>query len=323
MVVMGKVALATVYHNGMKIAEIDITESGAWATLPDHLVWIEASGEEQLRRLQVQFNLHERAIQDALKMHRRPKLEVYGETTFLVLRTAFLIDDHIVLGETEIFVGRGYIITVRHGASASYSWIHQCVETAPKKLAGGNYTALYLLIDFIVENYLTVIEMLASEIEALEDNILATLYEKRIARIHELRLELQRMRLVVAPTAEVCRRLERGKLADSGQDSYFRYQDIADHVSTVLEQIDTLREMLSYAFEASLLMEAARQGKVTRKLAGWAAILAAPTALAGIYGMNFEHMPELSWRYGYSMVVGLITVICTALFVRFRRLEWI
>ncbi len=322
---MGSVVAAAAYQAGKKVADIDITESGSWAARPDHFVWIgiEASDEEDLRKLQAQFGLHDLAIEDALKAHQRPKLEAYGETTFVVLRTAFLIDGHVALGETEIFVGRGYIITVRHGASASYSPVRQRAEAAPKRLTHGEDYVLYALIDFIVDHYLTVIEKLTTEVEALEDNVLAPLDKARIARIHELRRELQRMRLVVAPTAEVCRRLEHADLP--GIDPTFRpyYRDIIDHVTRVLEQIDTLREMLGFAFEASLLMEASRQSEVTRKLAGWAAILAVPTAVAGIYGMNFQRMPELSWRYGYAMVLGLIALICVVLFVRFRRAGWI
>jgi magnesium transporter len=322
---MGRLVAAAAYSAGQKIADIGIADSGTWAARPGHFVWIgiEAPDEADLRQLQVQFGLHELAIEDALKAHQRPKLEAYGETTFVVLRTAFLIDGHVALGETEIFVGRGYIITVRHGASASYAHVRQRAEAAPKRLANGEDYVLYALIDFIVDNYLTVIEKLTSEVEALEERILAPLDEGRIARIYELRRELQRLRLVVAPTAEVYRRLEHADLP--GIDPSFRpyYRDIVDHVSRVLEQIDTLREMLGFAFEASLLMEASRQSEVTRRLAGWAAILAVPTAVAGIYGMNFDYMPELSWRYGYFLVLGLIAIVCAVLFVGFRRARWI
>ena len=329
---MGRLIAAAAYTAGRKVADIGIGESGQWAARAGHFVWIgiEAPDEEDLRRLQAQFGLHELAIEDALHAHQRPKLEAYGETTFVVLRTAFLVDGHIALGETEIFVGRGYIITVRHGASASYARVRACAEAAPKQLAHGEDYVLYALIDFIVDNYLVVVERLAAEVQALEEQILAPLDEQRIARVYELRRELQRLRLVVAPTAEVCRRLEHTELP--GIDFSFQpyYRDVVDHVNRVLEQIDTLREMLGFAFEASLLMEAsrqsaasARQGEVTRRLAGWAAILAVPTAVAGIYGMNFEHMPELTWRYGYFLVLGVIGITCTVLFVRFRRAGWI
>jgi magnesium transporter len=329
---MGRVVAAAAYSAGRKVADIDVLESGAWAARPGHFVWIgiEAPDEADLRRLQAQFELHELAIEDALNAHQRPKLEAYGETTFVVLRTAFLVDGHIALGETEIFIGRGYIISVRHGASASYARVRRCAEAAPQQLANGEDYVLYALIDFIVDNYLTVIEKLVGEVQEIEEHILAPLDEQRITRIYELRRELQRLRLVVAPTAEVCRRLEHAELP--GIDPLFRpyYRDIIDHVNRVLEQIDTLREMLSFAFEASLLMEASRQsasaaqqGDVTRRLAGWAAILAVPTAVAGIYGMNFEHMPELTWRYGYFLALAVIALVCCLLFVGFRRARWI
>jgi magnesium transporter len=323
---MGEVIAAAAYSAGRKVADITIDESDAWAAKPGHFVWIglHEPDERQLRQLQVRFRLHELALEDALHAHQRPKVELYGDTTFLVLRTAFLVDGHIALGETEVFVGRGYIITVRHGASASYARVRQCAEAAPQRLANGEDYVLYALVDFVVDNYLAVVGRLAEEVEALEERLLAPpLDEAKIARIYGLRRELQKLRLVVAPTAEVCRRLEHAELP--GIDPSFRpyYRDIVDHVNRVLEQIDTLREMLGFAFEASLLLEASRQGAVSRRLAGWAAILAVPTAIAGIYGMNFEHMPELGWRYGYVAVLAVIAVTCAVLFAGFRRAGWI
>jgi magnesium transporter len=323
---MGEVIAAAAYSAGRKVADITLDESDEWAAKPGHFVWIglHEPDERQLRQLQARFRLHELALEDALHAHQRPKLELYGDTTFLVLRTAFLVDGHIALGETEVFVGRGYIISVRHGASASYARVRQCAEAAPQRLANGEDYVLYALVDFVVDNYLAVVGRLAEEVEALEERLLAPpLDEAKIARIYGLRRELQRLRLVVAPTAEVCRRLEHAELP--GIDPSFRpyYRDIVDHVNRVLEQIDTLREMLGFAFEASLLLEASRQGAVSRRLAGWAAILAVPTAIAGIYGMNFEHMPELGWRYGYVAVLAVIAVTCAVLFAGFRRAGWI
>lgn len=323
---MGQLIAAAAYSAGKKMADIKISESGEWAKKPGHFVWIGIQNpeESELRELQKQFGLHELAIEDALEAHQRPKLEAYGDTTFLVLRTAFLLNDHIAFGETEIFVGQGYIISVRHGESASYSKVRQRAECAPKQLSNGEDYVLYAITDFVVDNYLTVVEKLASAVEALEDTILEPpLDEKKIARIYELRRELQRLRLAVAPTAEVCRRLEIVDLP--GIDPSFRpyYRDIIDHLNRVLEQIDTLREALGFAFEASLLTESSRQGMISRRLAGWAAILAVPTAIAGIYGMNFKYMPELDWRYGYLSVLAIISMICALLFIRFRRSGWI
>jgi magnesium transporter len=322
---MGRVIAAAAYNAGRRIADIPVEDSGQWAAQPGHFVWIgiEAPSEPDLRQLQAQFGLHELALEDALNAHQRPKLETYGETTFLVLRTAFLVDGHIALGETEIFVGRGYVISVRHGASASYARVRQCAEAAPKQLAHGEDYVLYALVDFIVDNYLVVVEKLAAEVQALEEHVLEPLDEARVARIYELRRELQKLRLVAAPAVEVCRRLEHADLP--GIDAKFRpyFRDVVDHVNRTLEQIDALREMLGFAFEAGLLMESSRQSVVGRRFAGWAAILAVPTAIAGIYGMNFEYMPELKWHYGYFLTLGMVAAVCGYLFVRFRRAGWI
>jgi len=329
---MGKVIAAAAYSNGRKVADIKIDESSQWATRPDHFVWIgiEAPDEDDLRLLQAQFGLHELAIEDALHAHQRPKLETYGETTFLALRTAFLVEGHIAFGETEIFVGRGYVISVRHGGSASYARVRQCAEATPKQLAHGEDYVLYAIVDFIVDNYLTVVERLAEEIEALEEHVLEPLEEGRIFRIYELRRELQKLRLAAAPAVEVCRRLEHVDLP--GIDAVFQpyFRDVGDHVNRAIEQIDMLREMLGFAFEAGMLMEssrqsveASRQSAISRQLAGWAAILAVPTAVAGFYGMNFDNMPELHWRYGYLTVILGVTVVCSLLFVRFRKAGWI
>jgi magnesium transporter len=329
---MGKVIAAAAYSNGLKVADISIEDSSQWAARPNHFVWIgiEAPDEHDLRQLQAQFNLHELAIEDALHAHQRPKLETYGETTFLALRTAFLVEGHIAFGETEIFVGRGYVISVRHGGSASYARVRQCAEATPKQLAHGEDYVLYAIVDFIADNYLTVVERLAAEVEALEEHVLEPLNEDRIFRIYELRRELQKLRLAAAPAVEVCRRLEHADLPgiDAEFQPYFR--DVGDHVNRAIEQIDMLREMLGFAFEAGMLMEssrqsmeASRQSAISRQLAGWAAILAVPTAVAGFYGMNFDNMPELHWRFGYYGVILAVTTACAILFVRFRRAGWI
>ncbi|ACK51351.1 magnesium and cobalt transport protein CorA [Methylocella silvestris BL2] len=322
---MGKVIAATAYSAGRKVADISIAESGEWANRPGHFVWIgiEAPSEHELRALQKQFGLHELALEDALNAHQRPKVEVYGDTSFLVLRTAFLIDGHIALGETEIFVGKGYVISVRHGASASYTRVRQCAEATPKQLSHGEDYVVYAIVDFIVDNYLIVVEKLAAEVEALEDHVLEPLDETRVARIYELRRELQKLHLVAAPAVEVCRRLEHADIP--GIDADFRpyFRDIGDHVNRALEQINSLREMLGFAFEAGLLLESSRQGAIGRRLTGWAAILAVPTAIAGIYGMNFKNMPELEWQYGYFAALGVIFSTCFYLFYRFRKAGWI
>ena len=277
-----------------------------------------------LRRVQGQLGLHYLAIEDAGNAHQHPKIEQYGEALFIVARTAQLINERIAFGETHLFVGRGYVVSVRHGASRSYADVRERCESCPTVLSHGEDYILYAILDFIVDNYMPVLETLQVEVEAIEDSVFSGptgLVD--VQRLHMIRRDLLRFRNSVVPLVEVCTRLEHAEVIpiDAAMQPLFR--DVTDHVRRVQEEIDSLREVLAFAFEASLMTGQAQQTAITRKLAAWAAILAVPTAVAGIYGMNFEHMPELKWRYGYFLVVGGIVAICGALYWRFRRSGWI
>ena len=277
-----------------------------------------------MRVLQAQFGLHELAIEDALSAHQVPKLEVYGDSLFVVLRTAQLDHGKVVFGETCIFVGEDYIISVRQGASQSYLPVRLRCEASPKLLTHGDDYVLHALLDFVVDNYMPVVAAAVEEVDAIEERLLeARLTRGDIERIYELRRELVRLRRVAAPMVEVCSRLRHVELPfmDKNMRPYFK--DVLDHVVRVNETIDGLREVLSFAFEAAHLLESSRQGEVSRKFAGWAAILAVPTAIAGIYGMNFEFMPELTWSYGYFIVLAVIFGAAGTLFWQFRRSGWL
>ena len=315
-----------VYAAGRRVAAIPVNEAGRWLDQPGHVVWIGLlePGQDLLHRVQQQFGLHDLAIEDASRAHQRPKLERYGDGLFVVARTAQMTDGRIAFGETHFFVGEGYIVSVRHGASASYTSVRERCEAFPKGLSHGEVYILYEILDFIVDNYQPVLEVVRAEVEALEDAVLQTLPKKsEIERLYGLRRELLRLRGAIVPLVEVCRELERAETvaADPAMGPLFR--DVTDHVRRVQEEIDALREVLAFAFEASLLMGQAQQTAITRSLAAWAAILAVPTAVAGLYGMNFDYMPELRWRYGYFAVLSLIAAACGGLFGRFRRNGWV
>jgi magnesium transporter len=323
---MGRVVAAYAYRDGRRVAEIQLGESARWAREEGEFVWIgfREPTEQDLRTLQAQFGLHELAVEDALHAHQVPKLEVYGHSLFVVLRTAALERGKIVFGETHVFVGEDYIISVRHGASESYARVRQRCEASPQLLRHGVDYVLHALLDSVVDNYLPVVEAMVEEVDAIEERLLEGRLETRdIERIYELRRELVRLRRVAAPMAEVCSRLRHIQLPfiDKNMRPYFK--DVLDHVVRVNETIDGLREVLSFAFEAAHLLESSRQSAVTRAFAGWAAILAVPTAIAGIYGMNFDRMPELHWAYGYPIALGLIFGVSALLFWRFRRAGWI
>ena len=323
---MGRVVAAFAYRCGSRVAEIQLGDSAAWAREKGDFVWIgfQEPTEQDLRTLQAQFGLHELAIEDALTAHQVPKLEVYGDSLFVVLRTVALQETRVAFGETHIFVGADYIISVRHGASQSYLPVRTRCEASPRLLAHGVDYVLHALLDYVVDNYMPVVDAAVEEVDAIEERLLqGRIGRADIERIYELRRELVRLRRVSAPMVEVCSRLRHVELPfiDKNMRPYFK--DVLDHVVRVNETIDGLREVLSFAFEAAHLLESSRQGDVSRKFAGWAAILAVPTAIAGIYGMNFEFMPELTWRYGYFIVLALIFGAAGTLFWRFRRSGWI
>ena len=315
-----------VYAGGRRVADIRIDEAGEWARRPGHVVWIGLyqPSMELLVAVQGQFGLHRLAIEDARHAHQRPKVERYGDGLFVVVRTAQLIEARIALGETQIFVGRGYVVTVRHGASASYAPVREKTESCPRQLAHGEDYILHAVLDFIVDNYRPVMETVMAEVEAIEDRVLKReLLPTEVERLYLLRRDLLRLRSAVVPFVEVCRKLEHDDMVAIDEEMQPLFRDVSDHLRGVQEEIDAMREVLAFAFEASLMLGQAQQTNITRRLAAWAAILAVPTAIAGIYGMNFEFMPELKWRYGYFVVLGGILTACAVLYWRFRRNGWV
>src|ERR671916_1406504 len=243
------VVAAAAYLGGRRVAEITIEEAGEWSRRPGHVVWIglHEPSLALLRQLQAEFGLHELAIEDALKAHQRPKLEQYGEALFVVARTAQMIDGRLSFGETHLFVGHGYVVSVRHGASTSYTPVRERCEAAPVALRDGEDFILYAILDFIVDNYMPVIETIQTEVEEIEDSILAaTSSHDQVARLYQLRRDLLRLRNAAVPLVEVCRRLEQPGLpgVDTSMQPLFR--DVSDHIRRVQEEIESLREVLAF-----------------------------------------------------------------------------
>ncbi|MEZ2405219.1 magnesium transporter [Bosea sp. OAE752] len=320
------VVASSVYAHGVRVADVPVEEAGEWSRKDDHVVWIGLLEPDAalLHCVQRQFNLHPLAVEDATNAHQRPKLEQYGDALFVVARTAQLIEGRIAFGETHIFLGRGYIVSVRHGASTSYTSVRQHWETCPTSLAKGEDFILYAILDFIVDNYMPVLEAIHDEVEEIEDKVLAKpMARSDIERLYMLRRDLLRLRNAVAPLVDVCQRLMNGTVPQVRPTLAPMFRDVTDHVRTVQEKIDSLREVLAFAFEASLLVGQSQENAITKRLASWAAILAVPTAVAGIYGMNFKNMPELELPYGYYGVLVVILASCAVLYWRFKRNGWL
>ncbi|WP_462402034.1 magnesium and cobalt transport protein CorA [Pseudomonas sp. Marseille-QA0332] len=323
---MGRVVAAAVYNAGRRITDISLEQGSEWARKPGHFVWIglEEPSAEQLATLQRQFNLHELAIEDALEKHSRPKLETFGDALFIVTYSPVRRDGRLEFIETHIFAGNGYVITCRNGHSKSYALVRQRCEARPLLLEHGEDFVLYALLDFVTENYQPVSEAIHADIEALEHSVLGgSLREQDIQHLHGLRREILRLRRYVAPMVEISEELQRLNFPfiDKNMRPYFR--DVQIHVNRQMEDLSTIHELASQTIEVGLLLDSARQSAVQRKFAAWAAILAFPTAIAGIYGMNFENMPELGWHYGYFAVLGVIATGCTALYLSFKRSGWL
>jgi magnesium transporter len=292
----------------------------------DEFVWIGVADptEEELLVLQERFNLHPLAIEDAHKAHQLPKVEVYGDQLFVVATTAAFRDDAISYGETAVFVGKKHIITVRHGSARDHGMLRAQLEASSKLLAHGVDYVLHGVLDFIVDGYLPVVEEIEEDVLAIETSAIdAFLSRDEVSRLFALRREVIRFQRHLGPMTEVCSRLVRVDLPviDPNIRPYFR--DVLDHVQRVSTRVDAVKDAIASVFEVSTLFEQQRQGDITRKLAAWAAILAVPTAIAGIYGMNFAHMPELNSRYGYYVVLAVMGSICTWLYTRFRKSGWL
>lgn len=317
---------ASVYAEGRRVADIAIDEASSWCSRPGHVVWIglHEPGMPLLQSVQRQFHLHDLAIEDANNAHQRPKIEQYGDALFVVARTAQLVDGRIAFGETHLFIGAGYLVSVRHGASTSYTTVREHCESCPRALARGEDYILYAILDFIVDNYSPVLETIHEEIESIEDDVLThAITRRQIERLYMLRRDLLRLRNAIGPLVEVCRRLEHDSLAIVRTAMQPLFRDVTDHVRTIQERIDSMREVLAFAFEASLLVSQSNETAVSKKLASWLAIVAVPSALAGFYGMNFKHLPGLAWEYGHIALLGTMILVCSALYFKFRRAGWL
>jgi len=317
---------ASTYRDGKPVGGAMTPPESLWQLKRNEFVWIGLfePGEDELRELAKRFHLHPLAVEDALTAHQLPKLESYGDQLFVVARTARLENGAIVYGETSIFVGPNFIITVRHGSARAHTKLRQQLEAAPARLKHGTDFVLHGLLDFIVKGYEPVIDGIEEEVLELEArSIDCPLSKDEVHRIFRHRRDLMRFSRTLGPMEEVVGQLENLDLPCVDNDMRPYYRDVHDHLRRVQAMTDGLREVLRSVFEAGLLIEQQQQSVITRKLASWAAILAVPTAIAGLYGMNFENMPELKWQYGYPTVLGVIALVCGVLYWRFRKAGWL
>ena len=316
---------------GERIGEVELEDVRRELTNTNVFVWVglHDPSVETIRDVQEAFDLHELAIEDAFAEHQRAKVESYGnDSVFVVVRTAKLTDNTIRYGTTAIFMGKQYIITIRQGASHSYESVREFCHRRPEKLRLGPIFVLHAILDFIVDNYLPITEKLGRYLREQEREIFSDDFDKQTLRnLYELKSQLVHMRAVILPVQDICNFFINHKKTDlipsfpSQAKPYFR--DVNDHLLRALDAVNGLNEMLSVAMDTYMAVATMGQNDVVRKLAAWAGILAVPTAMAGIYGMNFENMPELKTHYGYFILLAVIITICVTLYYRFRKAGWL
>jgi magnesium transporter len=314
-----------VYEHGHRRAgDLTLEQATASARERDSFVWlgvVEPSADE-FERIAAAFDLHELAVEDAVKARQRPKVELYGETLLIVVKTVTHPPERIEIGELLVFVNPAFIITVRHGDS-DLSSVRERVERWPDLLAHGTGVVLYAILDHVVDGYSDVVQTIDGEIQAVEREVFSVQRTNPAEQIYSLEREVLDLYRAVAPLSEAVDEIAEGRFeAVPGElDEYIR--DVHDHLQRVAGRIVAFRELLSSALQANLTQASVRQNEDMRKISAWVAIVAVPTMVAGIYGMNFDNMPELHWRYGYYAVLVLIVSVCATLYWRFRRSGWL
>jgi magnesium transporter len=315
------------YHrDGKRVGEIALDAISDVLQEPDTFVWVglHEPDEPLLEKLQEEFGLHDLAIEDAHNAHQRTKIETYGDSLFLVVQTAQLINGELEFGETHIFLGPRYLVTIRHGASLSYAPARRTSEQTPELLSHGPSYGLYGVLDFIVDNLLPIVRDFREEVQQLEQDIFGeTFKSSTIRRLYDMQRDLMTLRLAVAPLQDIAQQLTRlhPNLIPDDLRAYFR--DVYDHAFRVNEAISAMREMLTAAINVNLSLVSLRQNEVMKKLAGWAAMLAAPTLLTSWYGMNFTHMPELTRPWAYPAMIVLMGVIVGGIYIGLKRARWL
>lgn len=275
--------------------------------------------------IRTQFALHPLAVEDALNPNQMPKIEVYGQQLFIVVRTAAIdTGENIAYGQTAIFLGRHFIVTVRIGSTRAHDNLRRRLEADGDRLCEGPDYVAHAILDFIVDGYLPILEKLEDSVQTMEERAIDQFPEpSTIRRIFRLRRQFRRFSRLIGPMEEVCERLAGTDLPVIDPTARIWFRDVLDHVRRALARMNGLRDTLTSIVETASLLEQHRQGDMTRQLAAYAAILAVPTAIAGIYGMNFDYMPELHHKWGYPAVWALIFMVCGGLWLRFRRIGWL
>ena len=314
------------YQEGKKLADISKEDISEYVIRPECFVWVALKDPDaaELAEMQSEFGLHELAVEDSRHGHQRPKIEEFGNSLFAVLHNPELAQDELNVGEVDIFVGPNYILSVRNNVQQGFAAVRDRCEREPELLKHGSGFVFYALIDAVVDRYFPVVDKLDVELEEIEERIFSgTSQRANIEALYALKRKLMKLQYAVVPLLEGVGKLYGGRVPQIciGLSEYYR--DIYDHLIRIQQSITSLREMVITAISVNLSMITLQENQTTKQLAAYAALIAVPTLIAGVYGMNFEHMPELKWLFGYPMALALMLGIDMYLHRRFRKAGWL
>ena len=319
------------YHQGKRVPLGDSgDQSLGWARVPCdpgdfQWVGIHDPSPDELELIARTFALHPLAVEDAGDSHQRPKLERYDDTLFLVLKTLWYVDeeDAVETGEINLFVGQDFVVTVRHGQGIDLALARRDLEHRAQVLEHGPMAVLYAICDRVVDEYEKVGQELEEDVDEVEESVFSDARTNDSTRIYVLKREIAEVRRAVMPLREPMRKFAMGVDERITVETATYFRDVADHLQRVSEVIDSLDVLLSTAFDAHLARISVQQNEDMRKISAGAALIVVPTLVAGVYGMNFDHMPELHWRFGYAYALLLMAAIAGGLFAWFKRSGWL
>jgi magnesium transporter len=314
------------YQEGKKLSDISVEAISDYLERPGCFVWVALrdAQPEELSEMQGEFSLHPLAVEDAQRGHQRPKIEEYGDSLFVVAHTIELVGEDFSVGEVDVFVGANYVLSSRNHSSQGFLGVRARAEREPHLLRQGSAFVLYALLDAVVDRYFPVVDMLESELETIEERIFLPGSERdNIERLYALKRKVMILRHAVAPLLDALGKLHGGRVPAICLDTQEYFRDVHDHLHRINTSIDSIRDTISTAIQVNLSMVAIGESEVNKRLAAWAAIFAVFTAFAGVWGMNFQVMPELKWEYGYAAALGIMASVGGYLFYRFKRSGWL
>lgn len=314
------------YRDGRKIADVAREDIHAWLARKDCILWVAVRDPEthELDQLEEQFDLHPLAIEDAHHGHQRPKFEEYGDSLFFVMHMIEPDGDELSVGEVNIFVTGNYVLSVRSRSERNFQDVRTRCEREPELMRHGTGYILYALMDAVVDRYFPILDDIETQLETIEDQIFSGKSPgANIEALYGIKQDLMTLKHATAPLLEAVSKLYGGRVPQvcTGLGEYYR--DVSDHLVRINQSIDAAREMVTTAISVNLSLITLQENEVTKRLAGYAALVAVPTLIAGIYGMNFQHMPELAWQWGYPLSLTAMAIIDGYLFYRFRKAKWL